>query len=78
MCSDGAWLNGLSNPASTSNNQPNTPSISGRGKVKRNGQSKKQLTAITCAVSRRKAWRLSSSRLVGNSKDRPYSRSIDQ
>ncbi|APC22859.1 hypothetical protein BME99_31415 [Pseudomonas protegens] len=71
MCSDGAWLKGLSKPASTANSQPKTPSSSGREKVKLSGQSRKQLTAITWAVSRRRAWRLSSSRLRGNNREKP-------
>ncbi|MNH40485.1 hypothetical protein D3C79_1018110 [compost metagenome] len=68
----------MSKPISTSNNPPYSPPISGRSKVKRSGQSKKQLTLITCAVSNARACR-SISRLVrGSRNDKPYSRSIDQ
>ncbi|AYN82721.1 hypothetical protein DL351_14885 [Pseudomonas aeruginosa] len=71
MCSDGAWLYGLSNPISTSNSQPNTPPSSGRSKVKRRGNSRKQVTDSTWALSRRRQW-VSSSRLSrGNNSDRP-------
>ncbi|MNY45603.1 hypothetical protein D3C86_1807190 [compost metagenome] len=78
MCNDGAWLNGLSKPAKTANSQPNTPLISGRSNVNRRGQSKKQLTAISCALSRRNAWRFSSWRVRHSSREKPYNRSIDQ
>ncbi|MNN92711.1 hypothetical protein D3C81_2110320 [compost metagenome] len=64
MCSEGAWLNGLSNPSSTSNNQPNTPPVSGRSRLKRSGHSRKHATDSSCALNRRRACMSSSARAV--------------
>ncbi|MNW03722.1 hypothetical protein D3C71_1996990 [compost metagenome] len=61
----------MSKPISTSNNQPNSPLISGRSKVNRSGQSRKQLTLSSCAVSSAKACRSISRRVRGNRKDKP-------
>ncbi|MCY1444485.1 hypothetical protein D9M71_609580 [compost metagenome] len=71
ICSEGAWLNGLSKPISTSNIQPNSPPSSGRSKVKRSGQSRKQVTLISCAVSSASACRSISWRVRGSRKDSP-------
>ncbi len=64
MCSDGAWLKGLSKPSSTSNSQPNTPPVSGRSRLKRSGHSRKQPTDSNCAVNNRRACMSSSARWV--------------
>jgi hypothetical protein len=70
MCSDGAWLNGLSNPISTSNIAPKKPSVSGRRNVKRNGTTKKHVTEITWAQSSLRACTSSSRRVAHTKGDR--------
>jgi hypothetical protein len=71
MCSDGAWLNGLSKLVRTSNSAPATPVACGRSKVNRSGNRMKQVTATIWAVSSRRAWLSSSALLVQTSKDKP-------
>jgi len=56
MCSDGAWLKGLSKLVRTSNSTPAIPVACGRSKVKRSGNRMKQVTATIWAVSSRRAW----------------------
>ncbi len=71
MCSDGAWLNGWSNAASTRKRSPNTPPVSGRSNVKRSGNAMNDATATTCAVSSRFACVSSSRRSAQTKSDRP-------
>ncbi|VWC47830.1 hypothetical protein BLA6863_07570 [Burkholderia lata] len=53
MCSDGAWLNGLSKPISSVNSAPATPPASGRSNPKRSGHAMKHATEISCTVNSR-------------------------
>ncbi len=69
MCSDGAWLKGLSKLVSASNMKPARPSVSGCGNVKLSGNRMKQATATTCAVSRRRACASSSARVAQTKSD---------
>ncbi len=71
MCSDGAWLNGLSKLVSAANRKPATPWVSGCAKVKRSGNRMKQITATICAVSSRRAWVSSSSFVAQTNSDSP-------
>ena len=78
MCSEGAWLNGLSKLPSTSNSAPKRPPVSGRSKVKRSGKARKHAIAMACAVRSRLACASSSRRVVQRNSETAYSRSIDQ
>ena len=69
MCSDGAWLNGLSKLVSAANRNPSSPLVSGRAKLKRSGNRMKHTTAPICTVSSRFAWVSSSARLVQTNSD---------